>query len=687
MKEVLIFGGTTEGRTLSERLADAGIPHTVCVATEYGEQMQGEHLLVRVRRGRLDETEMRKLMREGAYGAVVDATHPYACAVTANIRQAAEQEHIPCLRLLREISEEGKKESKTENRRICCFQDHKTCAEALTQTPGNILLTTGSKDLEIYCKDPEVHSRLYVRVLPGQESIGMCMRYAIPPDRVIAMQGPFSAELNLALLRQFQIACLVTKASGRTGGYEEKLQAAEQAGIPVYVIGRPAEAGLSFGQVCHRLEEICGKKFISDRELQITLAGIGMGSEACLTREAEEAIREADILLGAERMLAGYQPKIEKKALYRADEILSYLQQIQQEPACREVRRVVVLFSGDSGFYSGSKSLYDLLQKAQRERKLTATIRVLPGISSVSYLAASLGESYQEAAIVSMHGKQLSQLARRVRGEEKLFILTSGAEDVRRLGAALTEAGLTACEIIAGYRLSYPDQQILRLTPRACANVTTEGLYTCMVRNPSPVLPGLTHGTADEAFIRGRVPMTKEEVREISICKLRLHRYAVLYDIGSGTGSIAVEAAALSPDLQVFAVEQNPDAITLIRKNRESFRTDNLQIVHGCAPEVLPDLPPATHAFIGGSKGSLRGILDCLFQINPSMRVVITAISLETICQMREILERPEVREAEVVQVQVSRAKTAGKYHLMQAENPVWICAFRFGGERETDVQ
>ena len=190
----------------------------------------------------------------------------------------------------------------------------------------------------------------------------------------------------------------------------------------------------------------------------------------------------------------------------------------------------------------------------------------------------------------------------------------------------------------------------------------------------------LTHGKADVEFIRDKVPMTKEEVREVSICKLKLYEGAVVYDIGSGTGSIAVEIAGLSDEVKVFAVEHKAEAVSLIARNKEKFELNNIEIVSGKAPDGLEELPVPTHAFIGGSGGRMKEILSALYQKNSQMRVVINAISMETICEMKEVLSTFSIQNEDVVQIQVSRAKRVGAYHMMQAENPVWICAFDFSG-------
>ena len=245
----------------------------------------------------------------------------------------------------------------------------------------------------------------------------------------------------------------------------------------------------------------------------------------------------------------------------------------------------------------------------------------------------------------------------------------------------LLEAGLAECEVTAGYRLSYEGQRIQKLTPLECCELREEGLYTCFIKNPSAAKRKLTHGIADEAFIRDKVPMTKEEVREVSICKLHLQEGAVVYDIGSGTGSIAAELAALSNEIQVYAIEHKKEAIALIEKNRAKFGLDNITIIENTAPKGLSELPPATHAFIGGSSGNLKDILAALRQINPKMRIVINAISMETICEIKEILSMDDITQKEALQLQVSRVKEAGSYHLVRSENPVWICAFNFCGE------
>lgn len=730
LNRVLIFAGTTEGRTLSEYLSENRIEHTVCVATEYGEEVLSASPYMTIHKGRMGVGEMEKLMQTGSFAAVVDATHPYAVEVTANIREASQEAKLPYLRLKRCLDAE------TEGS-VFYFHSNEECVDALEKTEGNILLTTGSKELETYCSRPLVKDRLYVRILPGMESISICTELGIKGKQMIAMQGPFSTEMNEAILHQYEIACMVTKKSGRQGGYPEKLEAAERAGIPVYVIElADTERGYSMEEVCEKLQILlCAEESISvdksknvdksqnvnksiaidnimekkitdvpkaesgiemvtlskaeaendaaagkvDNKMDIILAGIGMGASKGYTREVYDAIESADILLGAKRLIEPYKPRVEKKPYYLGKDIVPYLEDLFLQSAGKRYR-VVVLFSGDSGCYSGCQALARCLHEAVAEKRFFADIRILPGISSVSYLASCIGESYHDAAIMSMHGKLLPGLARRIQENEKTFLFMSGVKDMRKLGTTLTEAFMDDCIITAGYQLSYEDEEIRKLTPKECMSCEKEGLYICFIYNPHPKKRPLTPGIEDEEFIRGKVPMTKKEIREVSICKLRLYPGAVVYDIGSGTGSVAVEMADMSPDIEVFALEQKPEAVELIEKNKEKFHLDNITVIQTKAPEGLMNLKMPTHAFIGGSGGNMKEIIETLHQINPGMRIVINAVSIETLCEIKEILMAYPVCDTEFVQLQVSRVKELGTYHMMQAENPIFVCAFTFGG-------
>lgn len=243
---ILIFGGTTEGRKLSHELAKKGASVTVCVATDYGAEEQGDFPNIHVLMGRKDMQEMKKLLSQQEL--CIDATHPYATEVTKNLKQACAEENVPYLRLLREESSfvEGAKYVDTA----------KQAAFFLQQTKGNILLTTGAKELTDF---QEVErERLYPRVLPAAENIMLCEKEGIPRRNIIAMQGPFGDALNEAIMEQFSIRYMVTKDGGNVGGFLEKIQAAKKKNVEIIIIRRPVDNGKTYEEILKISEEMMG---------------------------------------------------------------------------------------------------------------------------------------------------------------------------------------------------------------------------------------------------------------------------------------------------------------------------------------------------------------------------------------------------------------------------------------------
>ena len=234
MNKVLLFGGTGEGRALAEWMVARDIPHTVCVATEYGETLLPAGAEAHV--GRMDSGEMEALMRAGGYSLAVDATHPYAVEVTEHIRAAAEAAGLPVLRLVRQ----------PDGGELCRrAKDMAGAADMLEQMPGHVLLTTGSKELDCYAV-PGLRERVFPRVLPALDSLNRCLELGFPPAHIICMQGPFSKELNIAMMKQFDINVMVTKASGKNGGFWQKAAAAAEVRADLLLIDRPCpENGLT----------------------------------------------------------------------------------------------------------------------------------------------------------------------------------------------------------------------------------------------------------------------------------------------------------------------------------------------------------------------------------------------------------------------------------------------------------
>ena len=373
---------------------------------------------------------------------------------------------------------------------------------------------------------------------------------------------------------------------------------------------------------------------MENRKCQVNLAGIGMGSKGTLTEEVRKIIEESDVLIGATRMLEGFREK--KKCCY-AEYLPEKIRAILDEQ--EEKTRCTVLFSGDTGFYSGAKKLADILKKDGYE------VQIFPGISSVIYLAAKLGKSA---------GKEICE--------------------------KLKYYHLEQVTVSVGNHLSYPDEEIVIKKGNELQAEDFGDLTTILIENPKPEKRTGIH-LADEELIRGSVPMTKEEVRTVSIAKLKLTKNAVIYDVGAGTGSVSIEAALQGENLRVYAIEKNPEGAELIRKNMQKFRTDQIQVIEGVAPEALEALEMPTHAFIGGSTGQLKEIIQCIKKKNPDVRIVINAISLETVKEAMEAMEEGLLADPEIIQLNVAKSKKLGRYHMMTGLNPIYIISD--GGDTE----
>lgn len=657
MSKICIFGGTTEGRKLAEFLSGQPCDVMVCVATDYGQTLlpEAEHVSVSARR--LPVGEIVSLLTEHRFDLVIDATHPYAQSITKSIARACRETGTPRWRLLRSASGVSPEHTYVET-----VSD---AAAFLSGTEGNILLTTGSKELAGFSQLPGFSERVWARVLPLQSSLDACAQAGLPASHIFAMQGPFSEAMNAAMLRTIGAQYLVTKDGGAPGGFEEKEAAAKSAGARLVVIGRPPEEeGLSLSKT---ISALCTRFGFAPKP-EVFIAGIGPGSEALQTQEVRATIRRADCLIGARRMLdAVAGPQQLTIDAIAPGTIASH---IAQHPECGVF---CVVMSGDTGFYSGTKKLLPLLRDCR--------VQVLPGLSSMSYLCARLGVSYEDAVPVSLHGRDFD-IAREVRRRRKVFTLVGGDGGMQALCERLTQAGLGHVRIAVGERLSYPDEAITRGTAQELRSHTFDKLSAALIENDTPgeiVTPGLP----DEAFLRNLepgklVPMTKSEVRSICLSKLRLTPNAVCWDVGAGTGSVSIEMARLCADGTVYAIEKNERALALLEKNKEAFSASNMQIIPGLAPEACRALPAPTHAFLGGTSGSVRDILALLLEKNPHVRIVATAVTLESVSALSSCMADFEI--AECVSVQVSKAAQLGQYHLMQAQNPVYIFTLQNGG-------
>ncbi len=645
MNEILLFAGTTEGRRIAEALANQPLSVTVSVATEYGETLITPAENIRVAFGRKNADEIETLIRETQAQLLIDATHPYAVEVTKTLKAVAERTGTEYLRVLRA----------SEDADGCVFvTDTDAAVRYLNETQGNVFLTVGSKELARYTAVRDFETRLFARILPVKESTDAAFSLGFSGKNLICMQGPFSESMNEATIRAIGAKYLVTKDTGSAGGFSEKIAAAKACGITPVVIRRPEEEGITEAECLSLLS----KRFGLRPKKQITVIGIGMDGERTLTQDAVHACEQAELLIGAKRVTDALQRFCKPVVNAIAP------QEIETVIRTSDTHRIVVAMSGDTGYFSGAKKLLPLI------KDLGPT--VLPGISSVSYLAAKLGVPYHEAALLSAHGRAIN-LPQKVRHSPRTFVLVGGENGAANQLRLLSENGLGTLSVAVGTDLGSPDEAIALGTAEELKDKAFSPLAILCIENPDANHAVVTHGRPDGDFLRTEVPMTKSEVRAVTLSKLMLTKNAVCWDVGAGTGSVSIEMAECSEDGTVYAIERDESACELIEQNKHHLGVMNVTVVHGTAPDALFDLPAPTHIFIGGSGGNLKEIITAALAKNPRVRIVLNTVTAETFAEATAAIRDLPLKNEEIVELNVSRGRKVGAYHLMTAQNPVYI--------------
>lgn len=420
---------------------------------------------------------------------------------------------------------------------------------------------------------------------------------------------------------------------------------------------------------------------------KVTIIGAGPGNPDLLSRSALDAIGIADVVIGAHRALAGIDvpPDVMRCELVKTADIVAALTD------AASWQRAVVVMTGDVGLFSGARRLVEALSgNAQVD------VRVIPGISSASYLAARLARPWQDWRFASAHGVVCDIVAEAERAGE-LFLATSGGEDPSRLSGELVQAGFGDARVTVAERLSYPDERITCATASEIAGQTFDDLNVMLIdfaggagsptgssasRAASSRWPYASSGIPDELFIRGDVPMTKQEVRAVALAKLRLTATDTVWDVGAGTGSVSIEAALVARAGSVWAVERNAAGVRLIRENADAFGCGNVHAVPGVAPEALAKLPVPDAVFVGGSAGELPSIVEAALEKNSQVRLCVPCVTVETLTEACALLSGSRFKGFEACQVSAARAEAVGSHHLMKAQNPVFlVSALGAGGE------
>lgn len=418
---------------------------------------------------------------------------------------------------------------------------------------------------------------------------------------------------------------------------------------------------------------------------KVTIIGAGPGNPDLLSRSALDAIGIADVVIGAHRALVGIDvpPDVVRCELVKTADIVAALTD------AASWQRAVVVMTGDVGLFSGARRLVEALSGDAQ-----VDVRVIPGISSASYLAARLARPWQDWRFASAHGVACDIVAEAERAGE-LFLATSGGEDPSRLSGELVQAGFGDARVTVAERLSYPDERITCATASEIAGQTFDDLNVMLIefaggagspvgsnasRAASSRWPYASSGIPDELFIRGDVPMTKQEVRAVALAKLRLTATDTVWDVGAGTGSVSIEAALVARAGSVWAVERNVTGVRLIRENADAFGCGNVHAVPGVAPEALAKLPVPDAVFVGGSAGELPSIMEAALEKNSQVRLCVPCVTVETLTEACALLSGSRFKGFEACQVSAARAEAVGSHHLMKAQNPVFLVSARGAG-------
>ena len=393
----------------------------------------------------------------------------------------------------------------------------------------------------------------------------------------------------------------------------------------------------------------------------VSIIGVGTGI-SMITKEATERLKEAQMIIGAARVVDSYEELFEggnQKVVREYD--VSKIKEIIED---HKAEKIVVFVSGDTGFYS----LADSLRKELDDHELE--YEIIPGISSVNSFFAKLKMSWQDATLLSVHGRNRN-FVDAVRRNQKTFLLTGN--NIPEIAEALEEAGFGNLVVYVGSNLDTKEECITKTVVSALRSQTFSALTVLLILHDEAD-DAVPSGIPDEEFIRGQVPMTKAEVRANIISKLGLKPNDVCYDIGAGTGSVTVEMALAAWKGSVIAIEKNQEGIELIKQNLRKFHIGNTKVLCGEATEILKkqELPIPDVAFIGGSDGHLEEILSLLLQKNENIRIVVSAIALETLQKATESF-KAFGRTVDITQISVAKNKDVAGLNLMMANNPVYL--------------
>jgi precorrin-6Y C5,15-methyltransferase (decarboxylating) len=407
---------------------------------------------------------------------------------------------------------------------------------------------------------------------------------------------------------------------------------------------------------------------------QLAVVGIGEDGLAGLRSDARHALEEADVLVGGERHQRLLPQHPAQRVVFKRDaaDLAEKVERLLDTG-----RRVVVLASGDPAYFGIGPLLAERLG-AQR-------VRIYPNVGAVQLAFARLGLAWQDAVVLSAHGRPLEPVVQAALSSCKVAILTDPEHTPAAIARALLDAGIEpGAETWCLERLGGPAERIQHGTLAGCATWTADPLNVLVIARNAASVRGraLSIGLSEDAYEHQRGQITKSDVRVLSLVRLAPRPRDIVWDVGAGSGSVSVEAAGLcAPSGAVYAVERRAEQQACIRANIRRHGATRVELVAGEAPDALANLPDPDAVFVGGSGGRLEPILEtCLGRLRPGGRLVLNMATLEGVSAASMFL-KGRALPFELVQVSIAHGKSIGDGTRLAPLNPVFIISARVAAQ------